>query len=252
MVKTDCAFGHSIESNQSPLGGVLFSATKSPERWIELFEKLKNAMKIKLPRGGKEVEEGNYQLLDDYLAREYPQISSGQQDQAVFMPEYFLSHFPKVVDHKPENQASSLPVEEIEKLSKSKGNCDGDETERILYERLQYFFLKSNQVTEKKTVVIHSFCDRYREGEKPQLELEADFLIINEDHKMIICIECKTTGTASACSKGVSQLKKMKIYFEKKIPVQNSWTFFKGFFTQEFVPHDAEVIREFELLRLNT
>ena len=252
MAKTDCVFGHSIESNHSPLGGSLFSVTKSHKIRSENKEKiLEIARKIKLP-GGEEVE-GKNQLLDAYLKHEYPKISSRQQDQAIFMPEYFLSKFPEVVDHDPKNQESSLPPEEIEKLSEpgELGRRNGEKTEKNLYELLQVFFLESNQVTEKKTVVFHSFHTRYQKKPRP-LEREADFLIINEEHNMIIYIECKTTGTKDTCLVGIDQLEKMKTFFEEHIPVQDSWTFLKGFFTKKFYPEDAEVIREFKFLRPNT
>jgi hypothetical protein len=191
-----------------------------------VYESIKTAVNAKLPRG-KKVED-NHQMLDDYLDREYPEISSGQQHEAIFMPDCFISRHPKVVDTDPKTLEKLGDSAAAKKMKDREKIFAGDRTEKILFEMLKKFFSKSRKVTEKKSVVIHSFQDRYLDA------LELDFLIINQESKMIICIECKKSATAENCQDDAGKLHKRLEYFRKNMPCQNDWTFITGFFAEDF------------------
>jgi hypothetical protein len=207
---------------------------QSASSFTSFFDSIKTAVNAKPPRG-KKVED-NHQMLDDYLGREYPEISSGQQQEAIFMPDCFISRHPKVVDTDPKTLEQLGDSAAAKKMKDRKEIFAGDTTEKILFEMLQKFFSKSRKVTEKKTVVIHSFKDRYLD------DLEFDFLIVNQESKMIICIECKKSATEKNCQDDAAKLQKRLEYFRKNMPCQNDWTFIKGFFGEDF-SRNPEVLR---------
>ena len=62
---------------------------QSASSFTSFFDSIKTAVNAKPPRG-KKVED-NHQMLDDYLDREFPEISSGQQQEAIFMPDCFIT-----------------------------------------------------------------------------------------------------------------------------------------------------------------
>jgi hypothetical protein len=191
-----------------------------------IYESIKTAVNAKLPRG-KKVED-NHQMLDDYLGREYPEISSGQQQEAIFMPDCFITRNPKVVDTDSRTWEQLGDEEAAKTIKDHKEYYAGDRTEKIFFELLQKFFSKSRKVLEKKTVVIHAFQDRYLAA------LELDFLIINQEFKMIICIEVKKSATEKNCQDDAAKLHQRLEYFRKNMPSQNDWTFITGFFAEDF------------------
>jgi hypothetical protein len=219
----NCSFSKS-NGQHRPLGGVQFAATGVPA-FQEFFENVKQTINIKPPKGGR--IDDNLSMLNDYLAREYPSIMSGQQDKVIFMPECYLSNNPNVVDSNEENWIALGAG--AEQFSNRKASIDGDKTERLFYDKLKKLFCDDKRVTEKKTVVFHSWSDVYLR------QLELDFLIINEEFKMIISILCKTTGSKSNCQKDAQKLCNSYSYFQDKMPIINSWTFVKSFFTREYL-----------------
>ena len=218
-----CAFSKPNGSHR-PLGGLPFQATGTPV-FQEFFEDVKKTINVMIPKS-RPIND-NLSVLNDYLAREYPSIMSGQQDETIFMPECYLSSNPNVVDSNEENW--NTLGSGAEQFANKKASIDGDKTETLFYEKLKELFSNNKRVTEKKTVVFHSWSDVYLR------QLELDFLIINEEFKMIISIECKTTGSRSNCEKDTQKLSNGFRYFQDKMPIVNSWTFVKSFFVREFV-----------------
>ena len=188
---TSCFFIGPKCKKHSPLGAAPFE-DKPASDFLKDFESLK----AKLPQGKQDQDVCQ---LDDYLEREYPEISSGQQSKPIFIPDCFISKVPKVVDYDKESWEQLGDAEEVEKMKKKRVDIDGDEAEHKLFSLLHNFFSTSG-LPDKQTVVFHSFQDNYIG------KLELDFLIINEDHKLIIAINCKYSGSKANTKKSVCDL----------------------------------------------
>ena len=172
-------------------------------------------------------------MLDYYLEQEYPTIKDGSQDGTIFMPDYFISKEPEMVD-----ESWFLDKETRRIFKRKETNFAGDQTERILFERLRDFL---TTVPEQKTVMLHSFRNEFK-GQWP----EFDFLIINGDHKFVVCIECKANGSACRARDVTKQLHDRFVVLNQNLALKPDWSFIKTFFALKY--SDDLVSLFFELL----
>ena len=167
--------------------------------------------------------------MDCYLSQEYPTIQNGSQDGTVFMPDFFISKEPEIVDKSWDGAAEK-------KFQRREINFIGDQVEKVLFEKLKVFLAG---VAEKKTVMFHSFQNTFK-GQSP----EFDFLIVNGDHKFIACIECKTNGSACKAREVSGQLHKRFKFLNETLALKPDWTCVKSFFGLRYSP-DAFVSSSF-------
>ena len=85
-------------------------------------------------------------------------------------------------------------------------NAKGDLAERELAEELQNFFAKH---ANKNIVVLQGSAFRVPGKGKGAIE-EHDFVIIDKENKLVICIECKVTLTGSTGRSAVEQTNKLQ------------------------------------------
>ena len=106
-----------------------------------------------------------------------------------------------------------MRVEELAVLGMKKGteditNARGDIAERLLAEELQKYF--SNRIV----VVIQGGSFRAPGKGKGAIQ-EHDFVIVDMEHKVIICLESKVTLTWSTGNKVIEQTKKCQKLLEE-------------------------------------
>ena len=126
-------------------------------------------------------------------------VLHNRQTKVVFIPEAHLPRIPRMVDYQAyENKKKSFTEKALSFLGMKRGREDttnalGDIAERDLAEELQEFFAKDGS---KNVVVLQGGAFRVPGKGKGAIE-EHDFIIIDMEYKLIICIESKFTLTGS-------------------------------------------------------
>ena len=178
------------------------------------------------------------------MKRNMPEVLNNTQKQVIFLPETHLPKVPRVVDLQAyEPKKKSLGVEDLAVLGMKKGteditNARGDIAEKLLAEELQKYF--SNRIV----VVIQGGSFRAPGKGKGAIQ-EHDFVIVDMEQKVIICLESKVTLTGSTGNKAIEQTKRcqklLEEYFASELTA-NQWCFAGVIFTQEInLKHDQEI-----------
>ena len=169
------------------------------------------------------------------LKRTYPEIEDGSQMSPIFIPETFLPTVAGCVDF--DSLQEKLATENYNKSNintqnNGLGQKKGDYTERCFYDELR------RVLNDPKVVVLHSprlFTPTTANSNSNQCQ-EADFIIVNQNRKYIMCIEtkynlfskCEGNVQKSSIQKGIEQLNTTKqlleTYFFNDIDV-NQWKF---------------------------
>ena len=146
------------------------------------------------------------------LKRTYPEIEDGSQMTPIFIPETFLPTVAGCVDF--DSLQEKLATENYNKSNintqnNGLGQKKGDYTERCFYDELR------RVLNDPKVVVLHSprlFTPTTANSNSNQCQ-EADFIIVNQNRKYIMCIEtkynlfskCEGNVQKSSIQKGIEQ-----------------------------------------------
>ena len=168
--------------------------------------------------GGKSISFENYQeAAMALMKRNMPGVLHNRQKEVVFIPEAHLPKVPRVVDLQAfEIIKKSLDDETLASLGMRKGRDEviqamGDNAERHLAEELKEIFANAGN---KNGVVPQGGTFRVPGKGKGAIE-EHDFIIIDKENKLVICIESKVNLSGFTGQSAVEQTKKLKNLLEE-------------------------------------
>ena len=175
--------------------------------------------------------QNNEEAAEVLMERNMPDVLHNRQTEA------HLPKIPRVVDvEKYVVNKKSLAERDLSFLGIKKGTEDianalGDIAERDLSQELKKFFAKPGG---KNVVILQGGNFRVPGKSKGAIE-EHDFIIIDMEHKLIICIESKVTLTGSTGHSAVEQTKKLQSLLEEYFASEltsSQWCFVPMIFTE--------------------
>ena len=180
---------------------------------------------------GKTIPFKDYQEAAQVLMeRNMTEVLNDSQTKATVLPETHVPKMPRIVDAEEyEEKKKNLADEELDFLEMRKGreditNAAGDFIEKELSDALKKYYEKS------KVVILQGPTLRKGKGKMQ----ENDFVIVDYERKVIICIESKATLNGTTGQKAVKQtleLKKLlEEYFASEL-ASGEWAFVGMIFT---------------------
>ena len=161
---------------------------------------------------GKTIPFEDYQEAAHVLMeRNMTEVLNDSQTKATILPETHVPKMPRIVDEKAyEEKKRKLADEVLENVGLRKGreditNAAGDFLEKEFSDALKKYYKK------EKVVILQGPTLRKGKG-KVQ---ENDFVIVDYERKVIICIESKTTLNGTTGQKAVKQTLELKKLLEE-------------------------------------
>ena len=151
------------------------------------------------------------------MERNMPEVLTGHQTKAVFVPETHLPKMPRVTDLEQfEERKKRFTDGALAFLGMKPGREDvtntiGDVTENELTEALKKFY---DQNSGKKVVVLQGCVLRTLRKGKGGIQ-ENDVVIVDYERKVVICIESKASLNRTTGHKAVRQMLELKLLLEE-------------------------------------
>ena len=170
------------------------------------------------------------------MERNMPEILHDRQKKAVFIPETYLPKMPHIVDlpeYEKKKDTSSVMTLAISGLKKGKedaANARGDLVETELANALKNFYRRP---TDTKLVILQGCVLRALNKGGGGIQ-ENDFVIVDFERKVIICIEAKATLTGPTGHNAVNQAQELKGLLEDFFAIElasREWAFVGMIFT---------------------
>ena len=240
-----CPMPHDFATNRPQLRISLLVPSPTSRPLLDLFgisdQELQEQMAKSHPYAfyngsGKTISYQNYkEAARALMERNMPEILHNIQTMGVFLPETDLPTIPRVVDlNAYEAKKRRLSDEELAFLKMKRGSEDitnaiGVIAEKDLAEELQKIYAKN------KVVILQGGIFRVPCKEGEGAIQEHDFVIIDMEYKLIICIESKVTLTGSTAHSAVQWTKKLprllSDYFASEF-TSGQWCFVPMVFTE--------------------
>ena len=219
----NCALPHERVSGKPNLRVSFLSPSTTPRPLLDLLGVTDQELQEQMAKGHPysfNMGRGNIIPYQKYhkavkmlMERNMPEVLLHKQIKVVFLPECHLPKMPRLVDFKryvakkKSFTDSALKFLGIRKGTEDISNAIGDLAEGDLAKALKMFF-------NGRVVVLPGGVFRVPGKGKGSIE-ENDFIIIDMDYKLIICIESKVTLTGSTGHSAVEQTKKLQRLLEE-------------------------------------
>ena len=241
-----CPLPHNTTDGRPKLQVFELSPSTNPRPLLDLLGITDQELQDQMAKGhpyafnmGNNISYQNYEeAVKALMERNMPDLVLDKQTEVVLLPETHLPKVPRAVDFQSyQNKKKSFGTQMFSFLGLKSGsedvtNAKGDLAERELAEELQNFFAKH---ANKNIVVLQGSAFRVPGKGKGAIE-EHDFVIIDKEYKLIICIESKVTLTGSTGHSAVEQTEKLqkliKEYFDFEL-TSGEWCFVPMIFTNE-------------------
>ena len=237
------------------IGLNILTPTSTPRPLPDLLGLTNKQLQDQMAKGHTyEFNLGHGRHIKDYkevaaalMERNMPEVLHGTQTKAVFLPETHVPKMPRIVDQEEyKQQKERFTDEELQGLGISKGNEDidnyvGDKIEEELSIELRKFY---DRAADTKVVILQGLTLRKRGGGNQ----ENDFVIIDFEGKVILCIESKATLNWSTGQKAICQTLELKSLMEEYFATElasGQWAFVGIIYTNNIVKSICPVCSPF-------
>ena len=252
-----CPLPHNTTDGRPKLQVFGLSPSTNPRPLLDLLAVTDQELQDQMAKGhpyafnmGNNISYQNYEeAVKALMERNMPDLVLDKQTEVVLLPETHLPKVPRAVDFQSyQTKQKSFGTQMFSFLGLKSGsedvtNAKGDLAERELAEELQNFFAKH---ANKNFVVLQGSAFRVPGKGKGAIE-EHDFVIIDKENKLVICIECKVTLTGSTGRSAVEQTNKLQSLLEEYFASEftsGQWCFVGMIFTERInIKHKQLICR---------